>query len=41
MGTARSLTTLEILAGIVCESGGPRFLGLERVKDYPAPRIEA
>lgn len=36
MRTTGSLTTLEILASIICESGGARFLRLERVKGCPA-----
>jgi hypothetical protein len=36
MRAAESLTALEVLASIICESGGARFLKLERVKGCPA-----
>jgi hypothetical protein len=32
----KNLTALETLATIICESGGARFLRLERVKGQPA-----
>jgi hypothetical protein len=31
-----NLTALETLATIICESGGARFLRVERVKGHPA-----
>jgi len=36
MEAIESLTALEVLASIICESGGARFLRLERVKGCPA-----
>jgi hypothetical protein len=36
MQATESLTALEVLASIICESGGARFLRLERVKGGPA-----
>jgi hypothetical protein len=34
--SAENLTVLEALATIICESGGGRFLRVERVKGCPA-----
>lgn len=34
--STENLTTLEILLTIICESGGGRFLRVERVKGRPA-----
>ncbi len=31
-----ALSPLELLATIICESGGARFLSLQRVKGHPA-----
>jgi hypothetical protein len=36
MQAIESLTALEVLASIICESGGARFLRLERVNGCPA-----
>ena len=34
--STENLTPLETLAAIICESGGGRFLRVERVKGHPA-----
>ena len=36
LAATENLTALETLATIICESGGGRFLRLERVKGRPA-----
>ncbi len=36
MSSTENLTALETLATIICESGGGRFLRIERVKGRPA-----